>query len=363
MMEIQAFESIGLVKTLMNDPIENAGVQANPTPRTATLRDVAQLARVSFVTVSRVLNHPEKVSERTAKRVRAAIKKTGYVPNLLAGGLAMQRSRLVIAVIPTFAHRPFIGTLTELGLALEKGGYQLLVCQSGYSGENEASLVESILMRRPDAIVLTTPLQSKGMRTLLQQRRIPVVETWQLNDDPVDSQVGFDHVAVGKAMGHYIAQKGYRTAGLIWSEDVRAQLRRKGCISALSEAGVKVVGTEIVSVPVRTHDGRLACARLLDARKKPEALVCSIDLLAHGALIEAQHRQIDVPRKLGIMGFGDLELSADLEPPLTTVRVDAARIGACTAAILLSGFNNNSTEELAGRSVDVGFDIISRGTA
>ncbi|MDP9651084.1 LacI family DNA-binding transcriptional regulator [Paraburkholderia caledonica] len=356
----------------MADIIDNPDTGANAGPRTATLRDVAELARVSFVTVSRVLNHPEKVSEATARRVRAAIRKTGYVPNLLAGGLAMQRSRLVIAVIPTFAHRPFISTLTELGLALEKEGYQLLVCQSGYSADNEASLVESILMRRPDAIVLTTPLRSRTMRTLLQQRQIPVVETWQLQEAPVDAQVGFDHVAVGQAMGDYIARKGYRAVGLIWSADARAQLRRKGCTAALAEAGVTVVGTEIVPVPVSVRDGRQACARLLGARRKPDAFICSIDLLAHGALIEAQHRRIEVPRELGIMGFGDLDVAADLEPPLTTVRVDARKIGACAAAILLRRLvgaqapAKGAATGAAGtdeRSVDVGFAIVPRGTA
>jgi LacI family gluconate utilization system Gnt-I transcriptional repressor len=347
----------------MADSLDNSDALANPGPRTATLRDVAELARVSFVTVSRVLNHPEKVSERTAKRVRAAIKKTGYVPNLLAGGLAMQRSRLVIAVIPTFAHRPFISTLTELGMALEKGGYQLLVCQSGYSGENEVSLVESMLMRRPDAIVLTTPLQSKTMRALLRQRQIPVVETWQLHENPVDSQVGFDHVAVGQAMGEYMARKGSRSVGLIWSEDARAQLRRKGCTAALADAGVKVAGTEIVPVPVSVRDGRQAAARLLDARKKPDAIICSIDLLAHGVLIEAQHRRIDVPRELGIMGFGDLDVSSDLEPPLTTVRVDAREIGARAASIILSRLANGQLDSEPEKSIDVGFCIVPRGTA
>ncbi len=363
MLEIRRAAGLKWRSNLMADTLDNPAALLNPALRPATLRDVAELARVSFVTVSRVLNHPEKVSERTAKRVRAAIKKTGYVPNLLAGGLAMRRSRLVIAVIPTFAHRPFINTLTELGLALERGGYQLLVCQSGYSGQNETALLESMLMRRPDAIVLTTPLQSKPLKTMLQQRGIPVVETWQLHENPVDAQVGFDHVAVGQAMGDYMVQKGYSAVGLIWSEDARAQLRRKGCIAALASAGIKVVGTEIIPVPVSVRDGRRACARLLDARRKPDAVICSIDLLAHGVLIEAQHRGIDVPRGLGIMGFGDLELSADLEPPLTTVRVDAGKIGACAAAILLRRLGSEPADADVERSVDVGFDIVPRGTA
>ncbi len=363
MMEIRRSAGLTRRQNLMADTLDNPAALAKPGTRPATLRDVAELARVSFVTVSRVLNHPEKVSERTAKRVRAAIKKTGYVPNLLAGGLVMQRSRLVIAVIPTFAHRPFINTLTELGLALEKEGYQLLVCQSGYSGENESALLESMLMRRPDAIVLTTPLQHKPLKTMLRQRGIPVVETWQLHEHPVDSQVGFDHVAAGHAMGDYIARKGYRAVGLIWSEDARAQLRRKGCTAALASAGIKVVGTEIAPAPVTVRNGRQACARLLDARRKPDAVICSIDPLAHGALIEAQHRGISVPQGLGVMGFGDLELSADLEPPLTTVRVDARKIGACAATILLRRFGSDQANADAERSVDVGFEIVPRGTA
>ncbi|MBU9363455.1 LacI family DNA-binding transcriptional regulator [Burkholderia multivorans] len=347
----------------MTDSLDDGATQPDATARTATLRDVAQLARVSFVTVSRVLNHPDKVSEQTAKRVRAAIRKTGYVPNLLAGGLALQRSRLVIALIPTFAHRPFIDTLTELGDALQKGGYQLLVCQSGYGGENEEALIESILKRRPDAIVLTTPLQSKAGRARLLQHRVPVVETWQLQDAPIDMQVGFDHVAVGHAMGAYVAEKGYGAVGLIWSRDDRAQLRRKGCVAAFEEAGVKVVGVHTAPVPVSVRDGREAARRFLDSRRKPDAIVCSIDLLAHGVLIEAQHRKIAVPKELGIMGFGDLASSADLEPPLTTVHVDAGEIGARTAAVLLGRLSEARSATAAVSSIDVGFRVVARGTA
>lgn len=341
-------------------PVDNSA--ANPL-RTATLHDVARLARVSFVTVSRVINHPEKVSEDTARRVRAAIKKTGYVPNLLAGGLAMQRSRLVIAVIPTFAHRAFINTITRLGEALEAAGYQLLVCQSGYAGENEAALIESILKRRPDGIVLTTPVRNKAVRAQLKQRRIPVVETWQLHDDPIDAQVGFDHVEAGRAMGGYMAAKGYRSIGLIWSDDARAQSRRKGCVAALADAGVKVARTELVPAPVSMRQGRQAMGLLLDGRKKFDAVICSIDLLAQGALIEAQHRGLRVPGDLGIMGFGDFDFAADLEPPLSTVRIDAGEIGLHAATLLLDRFNAADAGDSVARKVEIGFEVVARGTA
>ena len=77
----------------------------------ATLDDVAKMAKVSPITVSRVINRPELVSEKTQKKVRNAIRKTGYVPNMLAGALVSQRSRLVIVVVPNVANRAFVDTI------------------------------------------------------------------------------------------------------------------------------------------------------------------------------------------------------------------------------------------------------------
>ena len=103
--------------------------------RHATVVDVARIAGVAANTVSRVVNHPEQVAEATRARVLAAIRKTGYVPNLLAGGLRSSRSRLVAALVPTIAGPIFLETIQALTESLEARGYQLMLGQTGYRPE------------------------------------------------------------------------------------------------------------------------------------------------------------------------------------------------------------------------------------
>lgn len=325
---------------------------------TTTLNDVAKLAKVSAITVSRVLNHPHLVSEKTARRVRNAISKTGYVPNLLAGGLVSQRSRLVIVVIPTIGHRAFVDTVSLLAQRLAEHRYQLLLCQAGYSGQEEAELIDGILARRPDGIVLTTPLRSTAAREKLIARGLPVVETWHLKDDPIDGLVGFSHQAAGVAMARLMLERGHQRLALIWANDIRAQWRYDACVSTLRDCGVEPIAVERVEVPVQVGFGRAAMARILDTGGAPDGLLCSIDLLAQGALAEIQSRGLRVPQDIAVMGFGDLEFAADLHPRLTSIRVDGARIGTLAAELILRRIGGLAAK--GEERIDLGFEIVER---
>ena len=125
-----------------------------------TLHDVAKLAGVAPITASRALNTPGQVSEAVRKKVGDAVARTGYVPNILAGGLASARSRLVAAVVPTISGPVFLQTVQSLTDALAERGYQLMLGQAGYAGGREDALLEAIIGRRPDGIVLTGILHS-----------------------------------------------------------------------------------------------------------------------------------------------------------------------------------------------------------
>ncbi len=130
--------------------------------KAATVHDVARLASVSAITVSRALNAPERVSASTLERVRAAVTQTGYVPNLLAGGLRSAKSKLVAALVPSVAGPVFLETIQSLTDALDERGYQLLLGQSGYRNSREDALVDAIVGRRPAGIVLTGMAHSPG---------------------------------------------------------------------------------------------------------------------------------------------------------------------------------------------------------
>ncbi len=149
-----------------------------------TLADVAKLAGVSAITASRALNTPDQVSPDTLQRIREAVERTGYVPNMLAGGLASARSRLVAAVVPTVAGPVFLETIQALTDALAESGYQLMLGQGGYANSREDALLDAIIGRRPDGIVLTGIMHSAEGRRRLLAAGIPVVETWDLTPDP-----------------------------------------------------------------------------------------------------------------------------------------------------------------------------------
>ena len=179
-----------------------------------TLHDVARLAGVAPITASRALNTPEQVSpevlQQGRRRGRAA---PATCPTVLAGGLASTRSRLVAAVVPTIAGPVFLQTVQSLTEALAEHGYQLMLGQSGYVDSREDALLEAIIGRRPDGIVLTGIMHSAEGRKRLLAAGIPVVETWDLTPTPIDMLVGFSHADVGRAVADFLHAQGPAPAG------------------------------------------------------------------------------------------------------------------------------------------------------
>lgn len=334
--------------------------QFPPQPnRSVTLKDVARVAGVAPITVSRALNTPNIVRPETVAKVREAVELTHYIPNMLAGGLASSRSWLVAAVVPQLANAMFAETVQGLGDRLVTSGYQLLLNLSGYSPLRESDFVSVILGRRPDGIVLTGINHAPEIRYRLLAARIPVVEIWDLTPTPIDMVVGFSHQKVGETIGRFLYQKGYRRFGLVWGDDERAVVRRKGLESVLSTYGMTNIPRYQVSMPATLESGRIGLRGLLEAGHALDVIVCSSDVLAQGVLIEATVRKISVPDALGIMGFGDMNFSAHLSPSISSIRIDRYAIGAQAADALLARIEGNPQVE---KIVDVGFQLVERET-
>lgn len=329
--------------------------------RDMTLDDVAQLAGVAPITVSRALHKPHLVSPQTVEKVRRAVDRLGYVPNLLAGGLASSRSRLIMAVIPTTINPTFSEMVDALRDELVKSGYELMIGLSGYSDEREEHLVNAIVSRRPDGIVLAGLARSPTLRRRLENARIPVVETWDLSTKPVDMLVGFSNRRAGRAAANYFIKNGRRRLALLVGGDPRAAARGAGFQAAAKAAGVQVGGVEVVASPTTVGMGRGGIRSLLERDPAIDAVFCSSDLLALGVLQEGIASDIAIPGRLAVMGFGNLNFSADTWPSLTTVAVDGERIGRQAARFLLERIEGGHDDDApASRILDVGFRIIAR---
>ncbi|EJN10002.1 LacI family DNA-binding transcriptional regulator [Herbaspirillum sp. YR522] len=328
-----------------------------------TLRDVAQLAGVAPITASRALNTPQAVSPRVLQKVREAVERTGYVPNLLAGGLASSKSRLVAVVVPTVIGPVFQGIVHTLTETLAAAGYQVMLGQSGYENSREDALLEAIIGRRPDGVVLTGIMRSPEARKRLLASGIPVVETWDLTPNPIDMLVGFSHEEIGREVARYLHRLGRKRVAVVGGRDERSQRR----MNAFAEQAVALgmgagdgVPMHGVVAPTTLGQGRAGLVELLQRQPAIDAVFCSSDLLALGVMIEAQARGMAIPRQLALVGFGDLDFARDLQPQLTTVRIDGTAIGQRAARFIIDRANG---VEIAQPVLDVGFSIISRHSA
>lgn len=325
-----------------------------------TLADVAKLVGVSAITVSRALKTPLVVAPETLTRIRDAVSRTGYVPNLMAGGLASNRSGLVAALVPTIAGSVFLDTVQALTDAFDEAGCQLILGQSGYSGFREDALINAIVGRRPDGIVLTGIMHSLEGRRRLVASGIPVVETWDLTPTPIDMLVGFSHEHVGREVADFLYTRGYRRPAIVTADDYRAGLRRSGFEHRMRALGIADVPVREVSAPTTLRDGREGLAHLLTARKKIDAVFCSSDVLAHGVITEAQARGLGVPHDVAVIGFGDLAFAPYIHPALTTVDIDGAAIGRQAAKFILDRIEGR---DIGARVRDIGFAIAARESA
>jgi LacI family gluconate utilization system Gnt-I transcriptional repressor len=324
-----------------------------------TLHDVAKLAGVAPITASRALNSPEQVSAEVRQKVSEAVARTGYVPNLLAGGLASRRSRLVAAVVPTISGPVFLETVQSLTEALAERGYQLMLGQAGYTRSREDALLEAIIGRRPDGIVLTGIMHSVEGRKRLLAAGIPVVETWDLTPTPIDMLVGFSHVEVGRSVAEFLHRKGRRCLGVVTGDDERARRRAEAFQAAAASLGLPEVKVAMVPAPTTLKRGRDGLASLLASVPSIDAIFCSSDLLALGVMTEARARGLQVPAQLAIVGFGDLEFAADLEPSLTTVHIKGAAIGRQAAQFIV---DRAEGRDVGQRVIDIGFSIVERAS-
>ena len=326
-----------------------------------TLGDVARLAGVSPITASRALNTPEQVAKETLERVRDAVSRTGYVPNRIAGGLASSRSRLVAAVVPTIAGPVFMEMVQSLTHELDLAGYQLMLGQSGYTASREDALLDAIIGRRPDGIVLTGIMHSAEGRKRLLASGIPVVETWDLTPTPIDMLVGFSHTDAAAAVVRHLHAKGRKRLALLSGDDERAERRNRGFIAEAKALGLTAdVPVLRVPAPTTLRSGRDGLTQLLAQSPEVDGIFCSSDLLALGVLTEAAARGLAVPERLSVVGFGDLAFAGDTHPALSTVRIDGTGIGRQAARFIVDRAAGRVVDD---KVIDLGFQVIERGSS
>lgn len=326
----------------------------------ATLQDVARLAGVSTATVSRALSQPDLVQQETLERVRDAVAALNYVPGGAARALASGRTLTIGAVVPTLDHAIFARAIQAMQTELAENGYQLLVAAHDYVPAQEAASVRAMLARGVDALTVVGADHLDETWAMLANADVPVVLSWSF--DPRLPSVGFDNERAGRLIADHLAELGHRRFGMISGfthANDRARMRVAGARAALSARGIELASSCVVEEPFTLAGGRAGLAELLARAEPPTAVICGNDLLAAGALFEAQATGLAVPDALSIAGIDNLEIAAHLTPPLTTVHLPTTELGRAVARQLLARLRG----ETQPQRLELAIELVVRRSA
>ncbi|MBE0398754.1 MULTISPECIES: LacI family DNA-binding transcriptional regulator [Halomonas] len=325
------------------------------------MSEVAQLADVSPSTVSLYLRRPDEVSTRRGERIQSAIDKLGYLPNTMAGGLASSRSNIIGVIVPTITFSFFSETLETLEKSLRAAGYQLLIGNTEFDASREEELIRSILSWNPSGLVLTGFSHSRKSVSLLTKSDISIVEMWDYGQEGLDMVVGFSHRTCGRLVAEHLIRNGYQNMAFLstnFHRDIRANERYLGFRDAVVASGGSVELRELVGRSNTAEAGKLLRI-LINEHPETQALFCSNDMVALGAMLECQRQGWSIPERLAIVGFGNQDFTGSTLPPMTTVEPPRQEIGNHTARLLLTRLRGNDSTNTETR-IDLGVRLIVR---
>lgn len=323
--------------------------------------DVARAANVSLMTVSRALNDPSKLSEETRRHVLDTVRRIGYVPNIIASNLASARSNVVGQIVPSIQNSLYSHTVKGSADVLRAAGMHLLIADSGYSLEEEEALIGAFIAQRVSGLVLHNTVHTPRAVQIIRQAGIPIIETGDLAKHPLDMAISYSNFAAAKEMTLYLAGRGYQSIGFVCLDtrnNMRSRERLRGYRAALTALGRARNPGLVCEVQPGLTAGAHAMIEMMQRVPEVDAIFFAGDVLAVGALFEAQRRGWKVPDRIAIAGFDDLDILRHTVPRLTCLNLPRLEIGRRSAEALLQRMRGEGPA--TPTRVDLGFEIIQR---
>ncbi|MCV6574435.1 MAG: LacI family DNA-binding transcriptional regulator [Cohaesibacter sp.] len=311
----------------------------NPEHKPVTMRDVAKAAGVSRMTVSRALKKDSPISTETREYILKVVKEMNYVPDQMAGSLTTRKSGFVGVLLPSLNNLHFAQTVQSITEVVEKNGLQLLLGHTAYMPEREEQIVETMLRRRPEAMVLSYDGHTDRTVALLRDAAIPVIEIWEKPKNPIEHTVGFSNEQAAYDMTQALLDMGFKTIVFLGeSEDdwTRGAARRKGFKRAMAEAGRNPEAEiRFGAPPLSIENGAAAADLILQQYPDTDCVFCVSDNAAFGVQSRLKAMNISVPEQISVVGFGNFEVSRFASPTISTVVVDPFAIGRETGKLIL----------------------------
>ena len=323
--------------------------------------DIAKKSGYSTSSVSRTISNPSSVSKKTREKITNIIKKTGYVHNSLAGSLKSGKSGFIIAIIPTLRDSIFTDYIRAIKEQLRKKGYQLLIGVTDYNLEREEEIVRKFLSYKPEGIIIVGTQHTSYTNSILLGSRLPIVETWNITDKPLDVVVGFSNFSAGYQITDYLLSLKYKRIAFATPDrnhmkiENRSKRRLSGYLSRIKEAQTRPT-IYYYSEPM---DHKKCGSEILKQynrdKSKIDCIICGSEDSGIALLSTILFNKIKVPKNIGVAAVGNAEITSLIHPQLTTIDFKAYEIGKIAAQNLIARINNL---EIKRRIFDVGIELI-----
>lgn len=324
-----------------------------------TLADVASLAGVSPITVSRALRGERSVDPELVARVKAAADRLGYVPDPAARALASRHSTHVALLIPLLSNALFVDLMEAVQRTLRAAGYQTLIGITHYDPAEEEQLLREQLQHRPAGLLVTGLDRHARTRALIQGSGVPCVHLMETSGQPGVHCVGFSQADAAAALTRHLLERGHRRIAFGAAQlDARTLQRLDGWRREMHAAGLHATTLEWLNpAPSSLALGGTMFEQIVAQSPPVDAVFFCNDDLAQGALLAALRLGIAVPQQVAVAGFNDLTGSDQMLPPLTTVRTPRSAIGIAAAGMLLTLMHGESPPSPV---IDLGYEVVVR---
>lgn len=303
-----------------------------------TMRDVARHAKVSVTTVSHVVNGTRFVESGTEERVRTAIEMLGYRPNLLARGLRRRQTGIIALLVPDNSNPFFADVARIIEDAGFVEGYSVILCNSDLSETKESAYIDMLLSRQVDGLILISSGNNPEQLQRILAAEVPVVVVDRELGDMLVDQVLVDNEQGGYQAGRYLVGLGHHRIGcIVGPSDVTPSARRiAGFRRSLEESGLTLMEDAIVRGDGRYEGGEDGARQLIDRDLGITAVFAYNDLMAIGAMGTFRRSGLSVPGDVSVIGFDDIQQTAEMVPSVTTIAQPVAEIGKVATQLLLN---------------------------
>ncbi len=310
-----------------------------------SIKQVAELAGVSIATVSRCLNEPSRVREKTRLRVQDAIVRTGYEPNTLARNFRRGRTNLIMVVLPSVGDPFFTEVLQGIRSVVDAEGYSLIISETQFNTMNADEVGAMLVTRQADGVILLASVFPFGGEVLTRAKRRgqPIVigcETLSaaLADFP---SVHIDNIRAAREATEHLLGLGHRRIAFVTAGagSPLTRDREEGYREAMAAAGETVRPGWVVEGGLSLEGAIRATGDLLTHPERPTAVFCGNDEMALGAMHAIHQDGLNIPGDLSVMGFDDIRYAATASPTLSTIAQPAREIGRRVARRMLNAID------------------------